>query len=228
MSPQSVQLDPLNSPHPVPWNWVLANLQPKPGQQSVVRYYRSQSLRSPDGEYAAYSRIQMQVSANFTQSRVSSVLFLENLRTGNLQTITASSPLSETLFPATSEPPPPGAIAILIPVSWSADGERILAREFESLFGSDVASDYAVIWHCRQGQTYTIAPTRVSYSHAVLLGWSQSQPERVLFRAGQIGEEHWPLWTVDRSGLTTAAPGDQPMIYGEVMTHLWAGPQAHR
>ncbi|PSB68033.1 hypothetical protein C7B61_02990, partial [filamentous cyanobacterium CCP1] len=80
---------------------------------SKFRYYRSQSLISPDGQYAAYSRIQMQLSADFTQSRVASVLFLENLRTGELQTITASSPFADNPF-LSGEPNSPGTIAILI------------------------------------------------------------------------------------------------------------------
>lgn len=200
----------------------------QPQAQSFTRYYRSPSLKSPDGQYAAYSRIQMTVVPDFTQSRISSVLFLENLRTGNLKTITAESPLSETLFPTQTEAPPAGAIAMLIPISWSADSRFVLAREFESLFGSGLASDYAVIWDCQQGYTYTVSPTRIQYSHAVLLGWSQFYPNRVLFRAGEMGEDPWRLWTVDQTGTTSASPNDQPAVYGEVLTHIWAGPQSHR
>lgn len=230
MPPTSVQLDPLNSPHPIPWNWVLANLSATPHHETAsIQYYRSQSLLSPDGRYAAYSRIQMQIRPDFTQSRVSSVLFLENLRTGDLRTITASSPLSLSgenleVDPAAAAA---GTIAILIPIAWSEAGDRILAREFESVFGSDIASDYAVIWDRQLNRTSTVAPTRIQYTNAVLLGWSQAHPEQALFRAGNIGDLEWPLWTVDLAGQTTTAPSDRPQIFGRSVNSIWTGPQSH-
>lgn len=229
MQSQSVQLDPLNSPHPIPWNWVLANLTTTPAEQgSQIRYYRSQALVSPDGQYSAYSRIQMRVHTDFTQSRVSSVLFLENLRTGDLRTIVASSPLADQAPTAPkTQPAPNGTIAILIPVAWSESGDRILAREFESIFGSDIASDYAVIWDRQLNRTSTVAPTRIQYTNAVLLGWSQTHPEQTLFRAGNMGEPQWPLWTVDLTGRTAAAPEDQPLVFGQSVNSIWTGPQAH-
>jgi hypothetical protein len=231
MQSQSVQLDPLNSPHPIPWNWVLANLTVTSAEpRSQVRYYRSQALVSPDGNYSAYSRIQMRVHPNFTQSRVSSVLFLENLKTGDLRTIVASSPLADptpTIPQPQSQPAPEGTIAILIPVAWSESGDRILAREFESIFGSDIASDYAVVWDRQLNHTSTVAPTRIQYTNAVLLGWSQTHPDQTLFRAGNLGDSKWPLWTVDLTGRTTAAPEDQPLVFGQSINSIWTGPQAH-
>jgi hypothetical protein len=225
-----VQLDPLNSPYPVPWNWVQAMLSESSSLGTpVLRYYRSPALLSPDGTYAAYSRIQIQIHPNFTQSRVGSVLFLENLRTGDLQTITAVSPFADNPFMTNGEPERAGTIAILIPIAWSESSDRILAREFESLFGTDLASDYAVVWDRDRNQTYTLAPTHVDYSNAILLGWSQQNPNQVLFRAGQMGEEDWGLWAVQVDGRTLAAHDeDQPMIYGQVVNNIWAGPQAYR
>ena len=228
MPPSSIQLDPLNSPYPIPWNWVLANLTASPGSVGAyTQYYRSQSLISPDGRYAAYSRIQMQIYPDFTQSRVSSVLFLENLRTGDLRTITASSPLAlgESWQQSQPEEPGAGTIAILIPIAWSETGDRLLAREFESVFGSDIASDYAVIWDGPSNRTRTIAPTRIQYTNAVLLGWSKTHPEQALFRAGSLGDSQWPLWTVDVTGQTTAAPSDRPQIFGRFVNSIWTGPQ---
>jgi hypothetical protein len=222
-----MQIDPLNSPHPVPWNWVLA-MQAEATNAPRLRYYRSQSLISPDGQYAAYSRIQMQAIADWTRCQVSSVLFLENLHTGALQTISASSPLSEATLMPQENSDPQGTIAILIPVAWSAESDRILAREFESVFGSDIASDYAVVWDQHLNRTYTIAPTRIQYSNAILLGWSCKQRDHVLFQAGNLGDEQWPLWSVDFSGQTIAAPEDQPITYGRVVNNVWAGPQAFR
>ncbi|WP_370584664.1 hypothetical protein [Oculatella sp. LEGE 06141] len=224
-----MQLDPLNSPYPVPWTWVLAALtEAQPKDSPKIRYYRSQSLLSPDERYAAYSRIQIQIAPDNFASRVSSVLFLENLKTGDLQTITASSPFADNPFMPTSDARPAGSIAILIPVAWSEQGDRVLAREFESLFGTDIASDFAVVWDRQQNRTYTIAPTRVQYSNAILLGWSQNEPDKVLFRAGNLGDENWPICSVDVSGQTAIAHQDQPITFGHIANNIWAGPQAHR
>jgi hypothetical protein len=225
MSSQTVP-DPLDSPYPVPWNWVLAMLAERETvSYPKFRYYRSQSLISPDGEYAAYSRIQLQLSEDFTQSRVASVLFLENLQTGELQTITASSPFADNPFQS-GELNPTGTIAILIPVAWSETSDRVLAREFESIFGSDIASDFAVVWDRRTNRTYTIAPTVVQYSNAVLLGWSQSNPQQVLFRAGMLGQTDWSMYAVDVQGQTAYASHDQPVTFGRVVNSIWSGPQA--
>jgi hypothetical protein len=229
MMEQSLQLDPLNSPYPVPWNWVMTMLSESQSlNEPTVRYYRSPSLISPDGRYAAYSRIQMQVQPDFTQSRIGSVLFLENLETGDLRTITAASPFADNPFMPGSEPELGGTIAILIPIAWSESGDRILAREFESLFGTDIASDYAVIWNRDAGKTQTVAPTQVQYTNAVLLGWSHSNPDQVLFRAGNLGDETWPLWAVNNNGRTIAAVDDEPVIYGQIVNNIWTGPQAYQ
>ncbi len=229
MTPQPVQIDPLNSPYPVPWNWVLATqAEINPSSALELRYYRSQSLISPDGQYAAYSRIQMRVRPDYTQSQVSSVLFIENLRTGDLQTITASSPFSDNPFTAAEGVDQKGKIAILIPVAWSETGDRVLAREFESILGSDIASDYAVVWDRKLNRAHTLAPSRIQYSNAILLGWSQTHPNRVLFRAGYMGDESWPLWAVDLTGQTVLAAEDQPVTFGRLVNSIWAGPQAYR
>lgn len=229
MMESPVQIDPLNSPHPVPWNWVLATqAEVTSSGAPSVRYYRSQSLMSPDGEYAAYSRIQMQVQPEGFRSRISSTMFLENVKTGDLRVITATSPLSDNPFLENEAADMPGAIAILIPVSWSPSGDRILAREFEGIFNTSDASDYAVVWDRTRDRTSTLAPTRIEYSNAILLGWSQRSPDQVLFRAGTLGDPNWPLWTVDTRGQTTLSPNDKPLVHGTVVNNVWAGPQAYR
>lgn len=227
MNQPSEQIDPLNSPHPVPWNWVMAThaeVSAKGG--SGIRYYRSPSLVSPDGQYAAYSRIQMQVEPELYQSRVTSVMFVENLKTGDLRTITASSPLADNPLAGSEPADMPGTIAILIPISWSLSGDRILARQFEGLFSTSDVSDYAVVWDRNLNRTSTIAPDRNLYSNAVLLGWSRTNPDQVLFRAGELGDEKQPLWAVDLNGQTVAANEDQPHVFGQLVNHVWAGPQA--
>lgn len=227
MTELGVQIDPLDSPHPIPWNWVLATHgELSASERSETRYYRSQSLLSPDGQYAAYSRIQMQGQPELYRSRVTSVMFVENLQTGDLRTITPSSPLADNPLVSHEEADMEGTLAILIPVSWSKSGDRLLARQFEGIFSTSDASDYAVIWERQQNRTNTLAPEQIEYSSAVLLGWSQTNPNQVLFRAGEMGDEHWPVWAVDLNGQTILAREDKPIVYGQVVNQVWAGPQA--
>ncbi len=50
----------------------------------------------------------------------------------------------------------------------------------------------AVIWDRQKNHANTVAPISHEDEHekiAVLLGWSKSQPDNVLFRAGEMGEE---------------------------------------
>ncbi len=291
LSQASRQFDPINSPHPVPWNWVMAalsgdrephdlsvNSEPnnEPHDQELARNhatttttpaakvygYRSPSLISPDSQYAAYSRIQVHVHPQFVLSQVSSVLFVENLATGDRQTITPTSPLSGISLPepeasrstaSRSEgsswqisltepmwsnapgaeasgqspgPSAPGMISIMMPVSWSEDSDRLLARTFESVFCSDLASDYAVVVNRTSHQVSTFAPSHLHYATAVLLGWSATLPDQVLFRMGNLGDEDWTLHTVNTAGRTKVAAGDRPRIYGQIASHLWMGPHA--
>ena len=220
------QTDPLNSPYPIPWEWVMKTYTELVGNgKTGTRYYRGPSLISPDGQYAVYSRIQVEILPELYRSRVSSVMFLENITNGELKTITASSPLADNPFNNQEESDMPGAISILIPVSWSPDGNRLLARQFEGLFSTSDASDYAVIWDRKQNSAITIAPQRIQYSNAVLLGWSPNGSDTVLFRAGTLGDEYWPVWSVDIRGDTKSAERDQPRIFGQVVTQVWGGPQ---
>ena len=152
--------------------------------------------------------------------------FLENLGTGDLQAITPASPLAENPF-ASDSVGQLGTISIVIPVSWSEGSDQLLAREFESLFCSDVASDYAVVVDCSQSKVSTIAPTHMQYTTAILLGWSQSEPTQALFRAGNMGEENWSLWTVDVDGKTALAEGDRAVTFGQAVSNVWMGPQRH-
>jgi len=219
-----VQVDPLNSPHPIPWNWVQQTQADATDQGKILTcVYRSRSLRSPDGQYAAYSRIQMQACPNFTQSLVSSALFLEHLRTGQLQTVTTSSPMARNLFTKPEISPLPGTVSMLIPVAWSINCDRLLAREFESQFGTGLASDYALVWDCQLNRSYTLVPNNIPRTQAILMGWSQATPDRVLFRAGLMGQAHWPLWAVSATGETITAPNDKPTVYGQGITHSWVG-----
>ena len=228
MTQPGVQIDPLDSPHPIPWNWVLATqAELTISNSDAVRYYRSQSLVSPDGQYAAYSRIQMDGQPEIYQSHITSVVFVENLQTGDLRTLTASSPWVNHPLASPQDMDMAGTIRILIPISWSKSGHHLLVRQFEGIFGTSDATDFAVVWERQHNRTTTLAPQRVQYDAAVLLGWSQTNPQRILFQAGEFGNERWPQWGVALNGETTLALEDKPVVYGQVTNQVWAGPQAH-
>ncbi|MEO1145205.1 MAG: hypothetical protein AAFY26_06375 [Cyanobacteria bacterium J06638_22] len=210
----SVECDPLNSPFPIPWAWVMDMLAQSP-QPSQLYYFRSPTLPSPDGRHVAYSRIHLRVgNTPLITSQVSSALFVENLETEDIHAIPIHAPFANNPFIRDAELESAGTIAIAIPVSWSRAGDRLLIREFESLFSSNLASDFAVIWDGATQQAYTIAPSGFPYSHAVLLGWSGDRPDQALFEAGMIGESDAQRWRVDCQGRTMAAPTDQPTIFG--------------
>jgi hypothetical protein len=220
--------DPLGSPHPIPWNWIMEtyeNFLRNP--QKGTRYYRTPSLISPDGEFAAYSRIKMEATEEFYTSRATSVMFVENLNTRELRVINAASPLADNPLEHNESADQPGVIAILIPISWSANSDRVLARQFEGLFSTSEASDFAVIWHRQDNRTVTVAPSyTIPYTNAILLGWSETNPKNVLFEAGMIGEEDWNTWAVHPDGTTFIVREDEPKIYGQTVNQIWSGPQA--
>lgn len=222
-----IPVDPLNSPHPIPWQWIMEHYdQASNNGNNEPSYYRSSALISPDGQYAAYSRIKMHSEAELYLSRVSSVMFVENLRTGNLRTVTANSPLADHPLEPNEAADQPGAISILMPISWSADGDRILARQFESFFSTSDLTDYAVIWDKNTNKTYTIVPKTEDYSSAILLGWSDTNPRDVVFKAGNMGDEEWDLVAVNTQGDTMIAKNEQPVVYGYSVNQFWSGPQA--
>lgn len=223
--PAAAQSDPLGSPYPIPWNWVMITYANGSSKGVRLHYYRSPSLVSPDGVYAAYSRIQMQSQPELYRSRVSSVMFVENLQTGELQVINATSPLANHPLGLMEVP---GVISILTPVGWSKTSDRLLARQFEGLFSSSDASDFAVIWHRQQNRTSTVAPSQTAYNHdiSILLGWSQVDPNQVLFRAGNLGDQQWSLWAVAGDGQTVAATDvDQPLVFGKPLNQVWSRSQ---
>lgn len=219
-----LQVDPLNSPFPVPWNWILAAQDT--GLADEPHFFRSASLLSPDGRLAAYSRIRMDGAADLFRCRVSSVLFIENLETGTLQVLSAHSPLACDPWRKTSQGQEPGAIAILIPIGWNAAGTQLLAREFEGMFCSSEATDYAVVWDRCQNTHWTLNPQDLEHDCAILLGWSDLEPTEVLFRVGCLGDRDWPVVAVSPGGIRLAEPEEQGVVFGQVATSLWMGPQA--
>lgn len=230
---QASQQDPIGSPHHIPWQWIQAT-QEAIGSKggSGVRYYRSVPVVSPDGRYAMYSRVQLEVRPEMYNSRVSSVLFIEDRQTQQLQVVTSTSPVSDPLLKVNVSSPntdTQGSIAVLVPVSWSEKGERFLARKFEGLMSTSDATDRAVIWDRQKNYTNTVSPTE-GENHgekiAILLGWSKTQPNTVLFRTGEIGsEEKWSLMAVTDDGTTVAANAvDQPITFGDKAKEVWENP----
>ncbi|MHC0063180.1 hypothetical protein ACWATR_09655 [Nostoc sp. UIC 10890] len=234
---QAEQIDPIGSPHPIPWKWITAT-QEAIGSKggSGVRHYRSVPVVSPDGKYAVYSRVQLEVKPQMYNSRVTSIMFVQDMQTKKLWVMASTTPVSDPLLKVkaikaevSEETDTSGKIGVLVPVSWSEKGDRFLARKFEGIFNAGDSTDSAVIWDRQKNHANTVAPASQEDEHekiAVLLGWSKSQPDHVLFRAGELGEEDWPLMQVTNDGKTvTTTDDDQPITFGKKVTEIWAGPQ---
>ncbi|BAZ87893.1 hypothetical protein [Dolichospermum compactum] len=231
---ETAQTDPIGSPHPIPWQWILATQEAVGGKGgSGVRYYRSIPVVSPDGKYAIYSRVQMEVKPEMHNSRVNSVLFVEDRQTKRLRVMTSTSvvidPLLKRQASLPAEADRDGKMGVLVPVSWSEKGDRFLARKFVAIFNTADATDQAVIWNPQQNNLNVVSPVQSEDDHekiAILLGWSKKQPNDVLFRAGELGEENWPLLQVTNDGRTVdiSAEGDQAVTFGE-RGSIWGDPQ---
>ncbi|MDZ8185947.1 MAG: hypothetical protein RMX96_13985 [Nostoc sp. ChiSLP02] len=237
---QAEQIDPIGSPHPIPWKWITATQEAIGSKGGGVRHYRSVPVVSPDGKYAVYSRVQLEVKPEMYNSRVTSVLFVQDLHTKKLWVMASTTPVNDPLlkakaFKATSaeaaaeETDTSGQIGVLVPVSWSEKGDRFLARKFEGVFNTGDSTDRAVIWDRQNNHANTVAPANEENEDekiAVLLGWSKSQPDHVLFRAGELGDENWPLVKVANDGKTvTPTDDDRPVTFGKQVREIWAGPQ---
>jgi hypothetical protein len=228
-----VHTDPLNSPHPVPWSWITATFaeqqslsqQKSRGAAPQVAHYRSATLMSPDGVYAAYSRLQFTIGEALYLSQVQSILLLENLETGNLQAIQAASPLGGRMWDPDRSSDLPGAIGILMPLAWSADSQQLLCREFEGVFCSSEATDYGVVWDRNTNMSHTLTPIGVSYDYAVLLGWSEEDPASLLFKTGTMGDRQCEQWRVGIDGRTVNGEFDEGQVFGQTVSSVWNGPQ---
>ena len=221
------RMDPIDSPHPLPWSWILdiqsRILEPSTSQ---IFYYRSPALMSPDGLYSAYTRMQVLRVSDPQQSQVNSLLFLEDMETGALQFLAASSPEMQHILLQGTDSQQPGMLSMLMPISWSEEGDRVLVRAFESIFSTDIAADYAIIWHQASNQVAHVVPTNAEYSYAVLLGWSQTNPGEVLFEVGNLGDELRPLMAMSEAGGYHMVTADKPITYGQTTATFWNGPQA--
>lgn len=119
--PNGVPADPMNSPHPIPWKWIVMTQEAIGGHgRSGVRQYRSAPLVSPDGRYAVYSRVQLEVEPEMHNSQVSSLLFIEDRQTKKLNILAKTSDTLDMLSnngKPTAQTNNQGKIGILVPVS---------------------------------------------------------------------------------------------------------------
>ncbi|MBE9237203.1 hypothetical protein IQ227_14495 [Anabaena aphanizomenioides LEGE 00250] len=225
--------DPINSPHPIPWKWIMMTQEAIGGKGgSGVRHYRSIPVVSPDGRYAVYSRVQLEIQPEMHNSRVTSLLFIEDRQTKRLRVMSKTAAVGDPLLDQqiSDQADTQGKIGVLVPVSWSEKGDRFLARKFVGMFNTADLTDHAVIWERQENHTQTVAPAQGEDEHekiAILLGWSKKQPDHVLFRAGELGEENWPLVQVASDGKTinVSNDGDQPVTFGTRDRQVWAEPQ---
>ncbi|WP_353673649.1 hypothetical protein [Synechocystis sp. LKSZ1] len=239
--------DPLNSPYPIPWHWITTTQQEYADKgQSGLRYYRSPALVSPDGKYAAYSRIELRAEPELYRSKVVSVMFLEDLATGALQVIRADSPIAHYLQQVGEDSEEvEGVISILLPASWSAQGDHLLARQVEGALSTSDILDYGVVWSQETRTAKTLQALTPSLSLAsissqgglledgaemstTLLGWNQSAPGQVLFQTNTLGEEDAAVVSVALNGQSYLSASNTVATYGQVISRSWSGVQSIR
>lgn len=203
--------DLLNSQYAVPWPTI------QQAQDTVTRTGQAQSFRyrspvsiAPDQQTRAYSELHLALHPKPSHSFINSQLVIET----KTQTYRFPSTLHlELAAQSSTSNATPGTFSIIMPAVWSADGQSLLLRQFEGLFGSDVASDYALVWHASQSALQSYRPTAVDYDSATLMGWSQNRPGEILFQTRLLGQPTSQLVTVSpqNSSTTLASPSDRPM-----------------
>jgi hypothetical protein len=200
--------DPLNSAYPVPWNLIWQNQsQATQSGKVVAMQHLSKTLTSPDGQRQAHSEITIHLDPVLTQSHISSSLIITDAQGTVLQRIPSSMHLGNGMTQERTGTQI-GTLSMLMPAAWSKDGQQLLSRQFEAVFGSDVSSDYALIWSRNTQQAKTVAPTPANYDTATLLGWSDRHPDQILFRTGILGEQATTLFAVAHDGTTVALKGE--------------------
>jgi hypothetical protein len=187
------------------------------GKVMTLRYV-SEAIASPDGQLKAHSVLSLELHPAVTQSRIVSHLIITDAKGAEIQRVASSMHLGDGMVKETSGASIAGTLSILMPATWSTDGQQLLARQFEAVFGSDVSSDYALVWSRKTQQSKTVAPVPQDYDTATLLGWSQRNPDQILFRTAILGETHTTLVAVNHNGTTVASEGDQILPLGHLMT----------
>lgn len=216
--------DPLTSAFPVPWAWIWEmQAQASATNQANSYQYRSPEVISPDGQIRAYTVIELEAQPDSLKSQVRSTLWVLS-GNGAEPLRYASSMHLGTGGAVQTSAKQPGTISILMPIGWSQDGQQLLVRQFEALMGSDIASDYGVIWSRDRQTVASWAPNPINYDSAVLLGWDQTQPGQILFETSILGELDTRRVAVQLgSGKTALTPHHEPLNHGQVISRE-AGP----
>jgi hypothetical protein len=203
--------DLLNSQYAIPWQAI------QQAQDTVTRTGQAQSFQyrtpvstAPDQQTQAYSELHLTLHPKPSHSFINSQLIIET----KTQTYRFPSTLHlELAAQSSTSTATPGTFSIIMPAAWSADGQSLLLRQFEGLFGSDMASDYALVWQSSQSALQSYRPTAIDYDSATLMGWSQNRPGEILFQTRLLGNPTSQLVTVNpkSSGTTLASSSDRPM-----------------
>ncbi len=225
----TTEQDPLRSPYPIPWSPIWEHqAKASSSGQPITWHYTSPPLQSPDGQLQAISKIEVYLQPDFRESHILSQVWVKNQAGQTVETVLSSMHLGESRVSETAARHLPGTVSMLVPAAWSDDSQHLLLRQFEALFGSDIASDYGIVWDRSQGSTRTFAPEPINYDTATLLGWSRNHPDQVLFSTSIMGDSREQLLAVNFQGHTVASPGDRPLIVQQTQHIQTKDPQARR
>ncbi len=214
---EPVSADPLGSPFPLPWAWVNQHQQrAAAAQQTQTISQKTAIFVSPDGMYQAQAELILLAHPDFSRNQLTSILTVTHTQTQQVQQWQSTALIDPNLRQELA-PDGAGLIAVLWPVGWSASGEQLLVRNVQGIFSSDFVSDVAVIWS-RPSQALTaLWPQQAEYDHAILLGWSQENPQQVLFETATMGQAAKQIWAVDPQQEMLAQPSDRPQVYGQTL-----------
>jgi hypothetical protein len=100
----------------------------------------------------------------------------------------------------------------------------------EGAFNSSDISDYAVVWQGENRPVQTLAATADATAEvsAILLGWHQDDPEQMLFKVSQLGEneDEETVVSVSLRGDIQKIQAPDVIDYGERVSRSWTGVQA--
>ncbi|HIK34651.1 MULTISPECIES: hypothetical protein [unclassified Thermosynechococcus] len=213
---ETVVVDPLQSPFPLPWKWIddghAAALKAK---KSLRFTQQTPQYVSPDGRYVAQATLYFTADPEAQRQQLVSILEIRDRQSGSQQRIESLREMPREFLAEVRQGQ--GLIAVLVPVGWSETGNHLLVRQVGGLFATDLISDAAWIWQAGVGHVATVYPTADEYDFATLLGWSTTHPQRVLFQTQTMGNPKATIWAVDTQGSTQLAQGDRPRVYGTTL-----------
>lgn len=209
---ETVVADPL----PLPWKWIDDGHAAAVKAKKPLRFtQQTPQYISPDGRYVAQATLYFTADPEAHRQQLMSILEIRDRQSGMQQRIESLKEMPRDFL--AEVPQGQGLIAVLVPVGWSEKGNRLLVRQVSGLFATDLISDGAWIWQAGVGHVATVYPTADEYDFATLLGWSTTDPQRVLFQTQTMGNPKATIWAVDIQGSTQLAQGDRPRVYGTTL-----------